>query len=101
LLAPLLLLYPKQTTSRSSDRKKEEKAVKAVDVEELRRSLTALWDVLMQAEDEIATIVNTLGWPKSEEEGRQRAWLYKAGSSPIEITLADYYAAAKGVENND
>ena len=98
MLATLPLHISKQTRSNGVDRKKEEKHVNDVEIAELRQELTALWDVLMSAEDEIATIVNMLGWPKSEGEGRQRAWLFKAGSSPVEITLADYYATAKGVK---
>lgn len=84
----------------NNDRKKEEKAVNAVDVKDLKQSLCALWDVILQAQDEIATIIGTLGWPKSEEEGRQRAWLYRPGTTPVEITLADYYAAAKEAEKH-
>lgn len=95
MLAPSSSLIPS-----NNDRKKEEKAVNAVDVKDLKQSLCALWDVILQAQDEIATIIDTLGWPKSEEEGRGRAWLYRPGETPVEITLAEYYAAAKGVERD-
>ena len=72
----------------------------AVDVKQLKQNLCALWDVIIEAQDQIATILDVLEWPKTEEENRRRAWLFRAGEPPIEITLADYYAAAKGVERN-
>ena len=73
----------------------------AVETKDLKQSLCALWDVILEAQDQIATIIDTLGWPKSEEEGRGRAWLYRPGESPTEITIAEYYAAAKRLERDD
>lgn len=99
-MPPSSSLYPQTNGTPGIDRKKEEKAVNAVDVKDLKKSLCALWDVILQAQDEIATIIDTLGWPKSEEEGCSRAWLYRPGEPPVEITLADYYAAAKGVQRD-
>lgn len=69
-----------------------------VDTKDLKQSLCALWDIILEAQDQIATIVDTLGWPKSEEEGRGRAWIYRPGEVPVEITLAEYYAVAKEVK---
>ena len=97
LLAPLLLPHTPKNVTPGIDRKKEEKTVNAVDVKDLKKSLCALWDIILQAQDEIATIIDTLGWPKSEEQGLNRAWLFRPGEAPVEITLAEYYAAAKEV----
>ena len=72
----------------------------AVEIKDLKQSLCALWDIILEAQDQIATIIDTLGWPKSEEEGRGRAWLYRPGSVPVEITLAEYYEASKGVKRD-
>lgn len=72
----------------------------SVETKDLKQSLCALWDIILEAQDQIATIIDTLGWPKSEEEGRSRAWLYRPGGSPVEITLSEYYAAAKGVKRD-
>ena len=99
-MPPSSSLIPQINENPGIDRKKEENAVNAVDTKDLRQSLCALWDVILEAQDQIATIIDTLGWPKSEEEGRKRAWLYRPGEVPVEITLAEYYEATKGVRRD-
>jgi hypothetical protein len=74
--------------------------VDVVETKELSQSLCALWDVLIEAQDQIATIINTIGKPRPEEDSSGRAWLIRPGTSPVEINLLDYYAATKGVQRD-
>lgn len=66
----------------------------------VRLGLLALWDMVIDLQDEVASLVALMEHPEKQDPN-EYAWIYRAGQTPERVNLVELAKEVLGNENEN